>query len=154
VRVSAISLGVVRPYRRRMKFLLPTRGAVATLIATAAVSLTACGSDAPSGPSPQTAKASIEKAAGLQLTAVDVPAEARDQGLRASYTNAATAAEDKQVVAVFVLKSAGAADKVAKLVKGGTPETAQLIKHGTVMVVYAPAGADRSDAVEQAVEEL
>jgi hypothetical protein len=138
-----------------MKFPSPlSRGAVATLIATAAVSLAACGSDAPSGPTPQAAKASIEKAAGLQLTTVDVPAEARDQGLRASYTNAPTASEDKQVVAVFVLKNAGVADKVSKLVKGGAPESAQLIKHGTVMVVYAPAGADRSDAVERAVEEL
>ena len=79
---------------------LPTRRTAVALLATvtAAFSLTACGSDAPSGPSPETAKASVERAAGLQLTAVKVPAEARDQGLSASYTNAATAAKDKQVV--------------------------------------------------------
>ena len=133
---------------------LPTRNAVVSLLATAAVFLTACGSDAPSGPSPQAAKSTVEQAAGLKLTSVAVPAEAKDQGLRASYTNASTAAKDKQVLALFVLKNPDVADEVRKLVKGGTPESAQLITHGNVMVVYAPAGADRSQAVERAVEEL
>ena len=137
-----------------MKSPLPTRNAAVSLLATAAVFLTACGSDAPSGSSPQTAKASIERAAGLQLTAVEVPAEAKDQGLKASYTNASTAAKDKQAVALFVMKDADVTDEVADLVKGGAPESAELIKQGNVMVVYAAAGSDRSDAIERAVEEL
>ena len=133
---------------------LPTRNAAVSLLVTAAVFLTACGSDAPSGPSPAEAKAGVERAAGLQLTAVAVPADAKDQGLKASYTNAATAAKDKQAVALFVMKDASVTDKVADLVKGGAPASAELIKHGNVMVVYAAAGSDRSDAVERAVEEL
>jgi hypothetical protein len=137
-----------------MKSPLPTRNAAVSLLATAAVFLTACGSDAPSGSSPAEAKAGIERAAGLQLAAAPVPAEAKDQGLKASYTNAATAAKDKQVVALFVMKDAGVADKVSDLVKGGAPESAELIKHGNVMVVYAAAGSDRSDAIARAVEEL
>jgi hypothetical protein len=133
---------------------LPTRNAAVSLLATAAVFLSACGSDAPSGPSPESARSTVEKAAGLQLTAVQVPAEAKDQGLRASYTNASTAAKDKQVVGLFVMKNADVADEVMKLVRGGAPESAHFIRNGTVMVVYAPAGADRSKAVERAVEEL
>jgi hypothetical protein len=134
--------------------ILPIPRVAVPLLATAAISLAACGSDAPSGPSPEAAKASIEHAAGLQLTAVKIPAEARDQGLRASYSNAATAAKDKQVVGLFVMKDAGVAEEVSELVQSSAPKSAQLIQNGKVMVVYAPAGADRSDAVEQAVEEL
>jgi hypothetical protein len=133
---------------------LPTRSAAATFVVTAALSLAACGSDAPAGPSPEAAKSSIERAAGLRLTAVEVPAEARDQGLRASYSNAGTAVKDKQVVGLFVMKNADVADKVSDLVQSGAPKSAQLIRNGKVMVVYAPAGADRSDVVKAAVEEL
>ena len=132
------------------------RSAVA-LVATAAVSLAACSSGDPAGSAgvaPETAKTSIERAAGLQLAAVQIPAEAREQGLRASYTNAATAAKDKQVVGLFVMKDADVADEVSDLVRSSAPKSAQLIRSGTVMVVYAPAGSDRSDAVERAVEEL
>jgi hypothetical protein len=139
-----------------MKSPLPTRNAAVSLMATAAVFLTACGSDAPSGPSAADAKATVEQAAGLTLTAVAVPAEAKDQGLKASYTNASTAAKDKQVVALFVMKNADVVDEVADLVKGGAPESAQFIRHGNVMVVYAATGSrsDRSDAVARAVGEL
>ena len=132
------------------------RSAVA-LVATAAVSLAACGSGDPAGSAgvtPETAKTSIERAAGLQLTAVKIPAEAREQGLRASYSNAATAAKDKQVVGLFVMKNADVADEVADLVRGSAPKSAHFIHRGKVMVVYAPAGSDRSDAVERAVKEL
>jgi hypothetical protein len=139
-----------------MKFPLPTRNAAVSLLATAAVFLTACGSDAPSGSSPADAKASVERAAGLTLTAVPVPAEAKDQGLKASYTNATTAAKDKQVVGLFVMKDADVADEVADLVEGGAPKSAQFIRRGNVMVVYVATGSasDRSDAVQSAVEKL
>jgi hypothetical protein len=133
---------------------LPTRNAALSLLATAAVFLSACGSDAPSGPSPQAVKTSVEQAAGLRLTAVALPADAKDQGLRASYTNASTAAKDKQVVGLFVMKNADVADEVAESVKSGAPKSAHFIRHGSVMVVYAAAGKDRGDAVERAVEEL
>jgi hypothetical protein len=133
------------------------RSTAVTLAAAAAVSLAACGSGdsaGSAGVSPETAKTSVEHAAGLQLTAVQIPADARDQGLRASYTNAATAAKDKQVVGLFVMKNAGVADDVADLVRSSAPDSARLIRHGKVMVVYAAAGADRGAAVERAVEEL
>ena len=129
------------------------RSTAATLAAAAAVSLAACGSGE-SGVSPETAKSTVERAAGLQLTAAQVPSEARDQGLRASYSNASTAVKDKQVVGLFVMKDADVADEVADMVRGSAPKSASLIRNGEVMVVYAPAGSDRSAAVKRAVKGL
>ena len=114
------------------------RSTTLALAATAAVSLAACGSGDPSrsaGVTPGAAKATIERAEGLQLSAVKVPAEAREQGLGASYSNAATAAKDKQVVGLFVMKDAGVADEVADQVRGTAPQSAQLIRHGKVMTL-------------------
>jgi hypothetical protein len=137
---------------------LPTslRSITAALTATAAVALAGCSSDGAgsSGPSPETAKSTIERAAGLRLTAVAIPAEAQDQGLRASYSNASTAAKDKQVVGLFVMKNAGVADEVAEMVDSTAPKSAKLIRNGKVMVVYAAAGSDRGTAVQRAVEGL
>jgi hypothetical protein len=127
------------------------------LAATAALSLAACGSGDPAGSSgvtPQAAKTTIERAAHLQLAAEPIPAAAREQGLRASYSNTATAVKDKQVVGLFVLKSAGVADRVSDLVRGSAPKSARLIVNGKVMVVYAAAGSDRGAAVERAVKAL
>lgn len=124
------------------------------VLAAGTLALSACGSDAPSGVSPQTAKASIEKAAHVKLATTPVPDDARKQGLRAAYTNAPTAAKDKQVVGVFVMKDAGVADKVSDMVRGSAPKSARLIVDGEVMVVYAAAGTDRADAVERAVKSL
>ncbi len=126
----------------------------ATLAATAAVSLAACGSSESSGVTPEAAKTSVERAAHLQLAAERVPVAAVEQGLRASYSNAATAGKDKQVVGLFVMKSAGVADQVSDLVRSSAPKSAQLIVNGKVMVVYAPAGSDRGAEVERAVEGL
>jgi len=139
-----------------MKHLLPhsLRSISVTLVATAAVAFAGCSSDGPSGPSPESAKTTVERAAGLQLTAVAIPAEARDQGLRASYSNAATAAKDKQVVGLFVMKNDDVADKVADMVDDTAPKAARFIRKGNVMVVYAAAGSDRGDAVLRAVKEL
>ena len=141
-------MGVAGPYRRRMKSILPS------IIAILALALAACGSSESTGVAPEAAKASVERAAGLRLTAVQVPADAREQGLRASYTNASTAAEDKQVVGLFVMKDAGVADKVSDLVRSSAPKSATFIHSGKVMVVYAPAGSDRGAAVKRAVKEL
>ena len=139
-----------------MKHLLPhsLRSIPVVLAATAAVALAGCSSDDPAGPSPESAKSSVERAAGLQLTAVAIPAEARDQGLRASYSNAATATKDKQVVGLFVMKNADVADEVADMVGSTAPKSARLIRNGNVMVVYAAAGSDRGAAVQRAVKEL
>jgi hypothetical protein len=125
-----------------------------TLAATAALSLSACGSSESSGVTPEVAKTRVERAAHLQLAAERVPAAALEQGLRASYSNAATAAKDKQVVGLFVMKSAGVADRVSDLVRSSAPKSAQLIVNGKVMVVYAAAGSDRTAAVERAVKAL
>ncbi len=127
---------------------------LALAAAAASLALAACGSGDSSGVTPEAAKATIEHAAGLQLTAENVPAQARDQGLRASYSNAATAVKDKQVVGLFVMNNADVADDVADLVRGSAPKSARLIRHGEVMVVYAAAGSDRGAEVKRAVEEL
>jgi hypothetical protein len=133
------------------------RAAVAGAALAATLAFAACGSSdetASSGVTPDAAKTSVERAAHLRLTAEKVPAAALDQGLRASYSNASTAAKDRQVVGLFVMKSAGVAHKVADLVRTSAPKSAQLIVNGKVMVVYAAAGSDRRAAVERAVKAL
>ena len=123
------------------------RSPTLALAATAALALAACGGSA-SRPASRPTPPRLDRARrGLQLTAEQVPAEARDQGLRASYSNAATAVKDKQVVGLFVMKNADVADDVADLVRGSAPKSARLIRHGEVMVVYAPAGSDRGAEV-------
>jgi hypothetical protein len=134
-----------------------SRSITLTLAAVVAVAVAACGSStdgASSGVTPETAKTSVERAAKIRLAAEPVPAEAREQGLRASYSNAATAVKDEQVVGLFVMKDAGVADEVSDMVRSSAPKSAKLIVNGEVMVVYATAGADRAAAVERAVEAL
>ena len=69
------------------------------------------------GVTPEKAKTLVERTADVKLTAVAIPEEAREQGLRASYSNAPTAVKDKQVVALFVMKDARVADKVSEMVR-------------------------------------
>ena len=133
------------------------RTIIAPLAATLALGLAACGSDdggGSAGTSPEQAKGSIERAAQVQLVAEPVPGDAREQGLEASFSNAATAVKDKQIVALFVMEDAGVADKVSDMVRASAPESAKLIVDGEVMVVYAAAGADHAAAVERAVKAL
>jgi hypothetical protein len=125
-----------------------------SVAAIAALSIAACGGSDSAGVSPQAAKTTVERAAHLKLAPEPVPADARDQGLRASYSNTRTAVKDQQVVGLFVMKNAGVADKVSDLVRGSAPKSARLIRNGAVMVVYAPAGSDRGAAVKRAVEGL
>src|SRR5215203_1943539 len=137
--------------------LLLRRAAVVGASLAATLSIAACGAGSSAQSSdvtPATAKTRIERAAHLQLTAEKIPADAREQGLRASYSNAATAVKDKQVVGLFVMKSAGVAGKVSDLVRSSAPESAQLTVNGNVMVVYAAAGSDRGAAVARAVRAL
>ena len=128
----------------------------ALLLTTATVALAACGSSSSSGSqvSPDTAKAGIERAAHVELVSQPVPRDAADQGLRASYTNAATVAKDRQAVALFVLDDPRAAEKVKELVGDPAGGRSRLIVHDEVLVVYAPAGRDRGDQVEKAVNAL
>jgi hypothetical protein len=133
------------------------RTITAVLAATAAVALSACGAGDDSGApaiTAQAAQASVERSARLQLTPQAVPAEAREQGLDSVYTNAATAAQDRQAVAVFLLEDAGVADEVGDLVRGSVPAPSRLIVNENVMVVYAAAGKDRTAQVERAVKAL
>jgi hypothetical protein len=133
------------------------RSITVTLATTAAVALAACGSGEDTGTStvtPETAKTVVERAAQLELAAEPIPDEAREQGLRASYSNAATAVKDKQVVALFVMKDAGVAGEVSDMVRSSAPESARLIVNGKVMVVYAATGSDHGTAVENAIEAL
>jgi hypothetical protein len=133
------------------------RSLTAVLAAAAALALSACGSGEHPGAgsiTPAAAKASVERSAGLELAPQPVPDEAHEQGLESAFSNAATAAEDRQAVVVFLLEDAGVADKVGDLVRGSVPEPSRLIVNDNVMVVYAAAGKDRAAQVERAVEAL
>jgi hypothetical protein len=123
----------------------------------AAVALGACGSaqePAASHVTPEAAKASVERAAHVKLASEPVPADAREQGMTASFSNSGTVVADKQAVALFVMKDADVAAEVSERVRDSAPESARLIAHGEVLVVYAAAGADRAAAVERAVGTL
>ena len=133
------------------------RSLTTVLAATAALALSACGSGEDPGANaitPVAAKASVERSAGLKLAPQAVPGEAHEQGLESAFSNAATAAADRQVVVVFLLQDAGVADKVSDLVRGSVPEPSRLIVNDNVMVVYAAAGKDRAAQVEKAVAAL
>ena len=83
----------------------------------AALALAACGADgttSDSHVSADAAKAGIERAARVELVSEPVPDEAAEQGLRASYSNAATVAKDRQAVALFLLDDPRAAKKVKR----------------------------------------
>ena len=123
----------------------------------AAVALGACGSS--QGPeassvTPAAAKAKVERAAHVKLASEPIPAEAREEGMTASFSNTATVVKDEQAVALFVMKDADVAEEVSKRVGASAPKSARLIAHGPVLVVYAAAGADHAAAVERAVETL
>jgi hypothetical protein len=123
----------------------------------AVVALGACGSAEESETSkvtPAAAKAGVERAAHIKLASEPVPADARDEGMTASFSNTATAVKDKQAVAVFVMKDADVASEVSDRVRESAPKAARLIAHDRVLVVYAAAGTDRAAAVERAVEAL
>ena len=120
-----------------------------------AVALGACGSGDEGGAvSAKDAQTVIERSAKLRLAPETVPAEAREEGLESILSNAATAAKDRQAVAVFMLEDAGKADKVRELVGGSVPAPSKIFVQDNVMVVYAPAGKDRGAQVERAVEAL
>ena len=123
----------------------------------AALALAACGADgsaSDSHVSADAAKAGVERAARVELVSEPVPDEAAEQGLRASYSNAATVAKDRQAVALFLLDDPRAAKKVKELVGGSAAGRSRLIVHDEVLVVYAAAGTDRGDQVEKAVQAL
>ncbi len=136
------------------------RRILVTATAATSLALAACGSGEPTAGTqdtavaPASAKALVERAAHLKLAAEPVPADAHEQGLRASYSNARTAVKDGQVVGLFVVKDAEVADKVSGMVRESAPKSARLIVKRNVMVVYATAGSDRGAAVERAVKAL
>ena len=114
----------------------------------------ACGGGGEEAIAPEIAKARVEQAANVKLAKAPFSEEARDQGLRAAYTNGATVAQDKQVVGLFVLKSADNAEKLRELVNAEAPGTKRMMVNDEVMVLYVPNGNDRSAAVKKAVEGL
>jgi hypothetical protein len=131
------------------------RTILVSLAVVAALAFAACGSAKDSdAPSAASAKASIAQAAGLRLVAEKVPAEARDEGLEASFTNAATTAKDRQMVALFLLKDESVTGKVKEMVKGTVPAGSRLMSNGKVLVLYAAAGSDHRAEVEKAVDAM
>jgi hypothetical protein len=126
-------------------------------VVAAAIGLAACGSGSDGGDAsiaPETAKTRVEQAVKVKLAETPIPQDARDPGLRAAYSNAATVPQDKQVVGLFVMKGEGVADKVSEMVRSSAPASAKLIVHDEVMVVYAATGKDRGTALEKAVNSL
>ena len=90
----------------------------------AAVALAACGSGEQSGSSKVSsaaAKAGVERAAHVKLVSEPVPADAREQGMTASYSNTASVVKDKQAVALFVMKDSGVAAEVSRRVRASAP---------------------------------
>jgi hypothetical protein len=133
------------------------RTTIVALVAASAAALAACGSGTGGGAAsvrPETAKQRIERAAHVRLAPQDVPGEAREQGLAASYSNAPTAVEDGQVVALFVMRDADVAGEVSDMVRASAPKSAELMVNDEVMVVYAAAGEDRAASVKRAVDAL
>jgi len=127
------------------------------LVLTAAIALSACGSGddpAAAGISARSAKATVERAADVKLVAQPVPDAARAQGLRASFSNAPTAAQDDQAVFLFLLEDAAVADKVKEAVRGSVPGPSQLIVRGEILVVYATNGSDHAAQVKKALNAL
>ena len=131
------------------------RIAVVPVIALAAA-LAACGSEGgqTSAISAQAAKQSVERSAHIKLAPQEIPADAREQGLKTAYSNVATVMKDGQAVFLFLLKDANVADKVNDLVEDSVPQSSRLIVNENVMVVYSPAGKDRTAQVKRAVEAL
>jgi hypothetical protein len=111
------------------------------VVAAIAIGLAACGSGSEGDASiePETAKSRVEQATKVKLATTPIPEDAREQGLLAAYTNAATVPQDKQV---------------SGMVRSTAPKSAKLIVHDEVMVVYAATGKDRGPALEKAVQGL
>lgn len=134
-----------------MRFINPA------LAIAAATTLAACG--AAEGPaaadiSPTAAKTNVERSAHVRLAPHPVPAEARDEGLVRAFSNARTAARDRQAVVVLLLKDARVAGKVGDWVRGSAPERSRVLVKRNVMVVYAAAGQNRARQVERALQRL
>ncbi len=122
-----------------------------------ATALAACGSvdgGQTSAISAQAAKQSVERSAHIKLAPQEIPADAREQGLKTAYSNVATVVKDGQAVFLFLLEDANVADKVNDLVENSVPQSSRLIVNDNVMVVYSPAGKDRTAQVKRAVEAL
>jgi hypothetical protein len=136
---------------------MPRSILAALAAAAAALAFAACGSDDTSGasrPSTASLKASVEQAAHVKLVASPIPAQAREQGLTASFSNEADVAKDKQVVFLFVVKDDKTAGKVSEQVRGMVPGGSKLIVDDNVIVLYASEGQDRGADIEQAVKAL
>lgn len=126
--------------------------ALAVLLASAG--LAACGAGTAPSISADAAKATVERAAHIQLESFSLPDGAREQGLTSAFTNTPTAGDDGQAVAVFLAEDAGVVDEVRDDVRRAVPEPSELLVKGNVMVVYASAGTDRYRQVAQAVSRL
>jgi hypothetical protein len=122
------------------------------LAAAVALSIGACGSS--TGPSATDVKASLEKAARVELAPAPIPKQARDQGLVASFNNEATAQRDHQVLFLFVTKDAAVARDVERQAKGMVPPPSHMLVHDNLVVVYAADGNDRYAQVAQTVQGL
>lgn len=136
----------------------PLLALVAASAASAALAA-GCGSSSSSSSSSisgSDAKAAVEKAAALHLASTAVPGDAKKQGLTAAYSNASTAAKDKQFVFVFTMKDAGTLNRLKGQLKDSLPSgsAASVVTHENVMVVYGAIGTDHLAAVKSAVNAL
>ena len=118
--------------------------------------LAACGSGNPIVDA-QSARAAVERAAGVKLGDDVITPALKAQGVTAFLTNSATMTADRQIVQVFVLANG---DKVKgvrdQLGPASSRSGSRIVVHKNLVVVYAafPKGDDRGNAIESAVNGL
>lgn len=134
---------------------MPRRTPLLTLPLLAAALAAGCGgSDAPTVAAAD-AQSAVERAAKIRLATTDVSSQAKDEGLLAAASNAATATTDKQIAFVFTLKDAGTVDKLrGKLASSVPGGGVKVLTHANVVVVYGATGSDHTGAVTTAVQSL
>ena len=119
-----------------------------------AAAFAGCGSAKDSGgadaPSAASAKASIEHAAGLSLTARRYPLKHATRASRPLH-QLGDHVQGQADGHLFLLKDENVADKVKEMVKGTVPAGSAPDLHGKVLALDAAVGSDHGADVEKAV---
>ena len=131
---------------------------LSTAVAAAGIAVLAagCGSSSSSSSTidASAAKAAVERAAHVRLSDAPVPGDARDQGLEKAFSNAGTAAADKQIVFLFALKDGDTVQKLKDELTGSVPGAAKLMTHENLVVVYGSTGADHASDIKTTIDGL
>jgi hypothetical protein len=134
-----------------MQFKTPV---AATLLAAAALAAGCGGGSSEPDIAAADARAAVEQAAGVKLSAMELVKDGPEHGLLGSYGNLDRAATDRQLVMLLMLDDAGKASEIRDQITGGLPAGTETIEHENALVFYGAHGRDRSAAIEQALEGL